>query len=127
MTAKRFTLTFDDNIIDNLTGITHNVHSGYDVAMDLSGLLNELHEENQDLECKLAEKHQDLTELGLKYGDIIDIKIANEVIDNQRNTIRELSEENEQLKQQNYKLIKLIEDLGHEEMERQMDVILNDS
>lgn len=38
----------------------------------------------------------------------------------------DLEEENEKLKQQNYKLIRLIEDLGHEEMERQMEEILND-
>lgn len=49
MTRKRFTLTFDDRIVDNLTNVTHDVHSGYDVAMDLSGLLNELSEENEQL------------------------------------------------------------------------------
>ena len=52
MTEKRFTLTFDDNIVDNLTGTTHDVHSGYDVAMDLSDLLNNLHEENKELQKK---------------------------------------------------------------------------
>ena len=51
--GKRFTLTFDDNIVDNLTGITHNVHSGYDVAMDLIGLLNILHEENIQLKSEI--------------------------------------------------------------------------
>lgn len=49
MTEKRFTLTFDDKIVDNLTGIIHEVHSGYDVAMDLSGLLNTLNDENEQL------------------------------------------------------------------------------
>ena len=53
MTEKRFTLTFDDRIVDNLTGITHNVHSGYDVAMDLSGLLNAFHDENEQLKIQL--------------------------------------------------------------------------
>ena len=55
MTEKRFTLTFDDKIVDNLTGIIHDVHSGYDVAMDLSGLLNELYDENQQLQNRINE------------------------------------------------------------------------
>ena len=55
MTEKRFTLTFDDKIVDNLTGIIHDVHSGYDVAMDLSGLLNELYDENQQYKNRINE------------------------------------------------------------------------
>ena len=53
---KRFTLTFDDKIVDNLTGIIHDVHSGYDVAMDLSGLLNELNDENEMLKNNMKIK-----------------------------------------------------------------------
>lgn len=53
MTEKRFTLTFDDKIVDNLTGIIHNVHSGYDVAMDFSGLLNTLNDENEQLKTRI--------------------------------------------------------------------------
>lgn len=49
MTEKRFTLTFDDKIVDNLTGIIHDVHSGYDVAMDFTELLNTLNDENEQL------------------------------------------------------------------------------
>lgn len=56
MTKKRFTLTFDDKIVDNLTGIIHDVHSGYDVAMDLSGLLNVLNDENEQLKQFIKQK-----------------------------------------------------------------------
>lgn len=61
-------------------------------------LLNAFCKENEELKQQLQEKHQDLTELGLKYGDIIDIKIANEVIENQRKHIKKAEKENEQLK-----------------------------
>ena len=40
--------------------------------------------------------------------------------------MNELNDENEQLKQENNDLIKLINDLGSEEMDRQMEEILND-
>lgn len=40
--------------------------------------------------------------------------------------LNHLFEESEDSRKENYKLIRLIEDLGHEEMERQMDVILSD-
>lgn len=66
--TKRFTLTFDDKIIDNLTGITHDVHSGYDVATNFANLLNNLNDENRMLK-KLLKKndidfvwHQDYQE-----------------------------------------------------------------
>lgn len=37
---KRWTLTFDDKIVDNKYNITHNVHSGYDVALSFMNILN---------------------------------------------------------------------------------------
>mgnify|MGYP006908847070 CR=1 FL=1 len=58
MTEKRFTLTFDDKIIDNLTGIIHDVHSGYDVAIDLTALLNDLNDENEQLKQVIAENEK---------------------------------------------------------------------
>lgn len=42
------------------------------------------------------------------------------------NLLNELYDENLQLKQQNDKLIRLIDDLDHEEMDRQMQEILNE-
>ena len=40
--------------------------------------------------------------------------------------LNEINDENEKLKKQNNDLIKLINDLGSEEMDRQMEEILND-
>ena len=54
--TKRFTLTFDDKIVDNLTQTTHDVHSGYDVATDFANLLNNLNEENRMLKKLLKKK-----------------------------------------------------------------------
>lgn len=83
MTKKRFTLTFDDKIVDNLTGIIHDVHSGYDVAMDLSGLLNELNDENEQLQHIVGEQ-------GVQLDFLKD--------ENQH--MRSVLEENKELKQQ---------------------------
>lgn len=96
MTEKRFTLTFDDKIVDNLTGIIHDVHSGYDVAMDLSELLNDLVDENEQLK---SEKK--------------DMQILINTISDQRNEfhrgarenanrVGKLEKENEQLKQDGF-------------------------
>ena len=91
MTEKRFTLTFDDKIVDNLTGITHNVHSGYDVAMDLSGLLNELNDECEFLEIE----NEALEDGATKYAELYHKSLK----------------ENEQLKQRNNRQAKQLDRL----------------
>lgn len=50
---KRFTLTFDDKIVDNLTGIIHDVHSGYTVASNFAKMLNEFDKENEQLKLEI--------------------------------------------------------------------------
>lgn len=127
MTGKRFILTFDDNIVDNLTGITHNVHSGYDVTMDLTGLLNTLHEENEQLKTKNNAYIQDIevfkeenTHLKLendelrsikKFAEIHGINIfkIDEAFQKCWNDNGKLIKENEQLKIDNKWLLKCIE------------------
>lgn len=42
---KRWALTFDDKIVDNKYNITHNVHSGYDVAFSFMNILNDYEDE----------------------------------------------------------------------------------
>ena len=66
MTEKRFTLTCNDKIIDNLTGIIHDVHNGYDVAIDLSRLLNALNDENEQLKKENQELKNYLLHMGYK-------------------------------------------------------------
>ena len=93
MTKKRFTLTFDDKIVDNLTGIIHDVHSGYDVAMDLSGLLNRLNDENEQLKqsyTKLEHRHS------LLHDECLDAECDR---DSYHKDVLSLEKENEQLKQ----------------------------
>ena len=88
MTEKRFTLTFDDKIVDNLTGIIHDVHSGYDVAMDLSGLLNVLNNENEQLKARIQ-----YLERKIERERNIHVK-------EHEKWEEEIQKENEQLKQQ---------------------------
>ena len=76
MTRKRFTLTFDDKIVDNLTNVTHDVHSGYDVALDLSNLLNKLWEQTN----RFAQYNKELVE-------------ENEQLKKQSNSIYEIVKE----------------------------------
>jgi len=84
MTEKRFTLTFDDKIVDNLTGIIHEVHSGYDVAMDLSGLLNDLNDDNEQLKSIIKE----VTEL---LSDEVDL-FSDKATEHDLNAYMELNE-----------------------------------
>ena len=49
MTEKRWALTFDDKIVDNKYNITHDVHSGYDVAFSFMNILNDYEEEYNGL------------------------------------------------------------------------------
>lgn len=58
-----------------------------EIRTELSNISNELHQINENTR--------------LHYGDITDLKFANEIIDEQRKAIKILKEENEQLKHQN--------------------------
>lgn len=84
MSEKRFTLTFDDKIVDNLAGIIHEVHSGYDVAMDLSGLLNDLNDDNEQLKSIIKE----VIEL---LSDEVDL-FSDKATEHDLNAYRELNE-----------------------------------
>jgi ethanolamine utilization protein EutA (predicted chaperonin) len=55
-----------------------------EIRTELSNISNELHQINENTR--------------LHYGDIIDLKFANEIIDEQRKAIKILKEENKQLK-----------------------------
>ena len=82
-------------------------YDGYDVFADsltskeVVDLLNELHEENQKL----------LTLSNMKKGALVE-------------AVKDLIKENEQLKQQLADIDKLIDDLGHNEMQRQYEEII---
>ena len=65
------------------------------------------------------EYHENLLEIFLITDTVEDHELtAEEIVD--------LLNENEKLKKENNDLIKLINDLGSEEMDRQMEEILND-
>lgn len=62
-----------------------------EIRIELNKISNELHQINENTR--------------LHYGDITDLKFANEIIDEQRRAIKILKEENEQLKKENERLL----------------------
>lgn len=69
--------------------------------------LNSQEEEMQQYKCNDCDYKKECDVF--RYGDIIDLKFANEIIDNQRGKIRELTKENASLKKE-IKLSKHIEE-----------------
>lgn len=60
-------------------------------------LLNQLTEENKYLREKMDKKIKDETDLGLTYGDIVNIRFLQNIIDFQQEQITELSKEKNDL------------------------------
>ena len=67
-----------------------------EIRTELSNISNELHQINENTR--------------LHYGDITDLKFANEIIDEQRKAIKILKEENKQLKSVIKKVTELLSD-----------------
>lgn len=76
-------------------------------VQDIVDKLNSQEEEMQRYKCNDCDYKKECDVF--RYGDIIDLKFANEIIDNQRGKIRELTKENTSLKKE-IKLSKHIEE-----------------
>ena len=91
ITEKRFTETISTGIVtDNVTGKEYKCEMRID--KEFLDLVNALDEENTHLK-KIINFD------GLKYGDVTDLKLANEIIDSQRETIKEIQELNIPMKE----------------------------
>ena len=115
MTEKQFVEPYEEcRVIKNIhTGETATYYDTEDGLMFLKWL-NNLSDENEQLK-------QEMRDLGTVHAEEI-----NKIEDEFDEEILKLEKENEQLKQENNDLIRLINDLGSEEMDRQMEEILND-
>lgn len=95
MTTERFTLEeFGLNFIVNDNG--RNL-----TAKQTVECLNNLHEENEELKARKYPIPIEEMDKYLNYGDIKDLRYANEVIESQRKEIRKIHEENQKLKKLN--------------------------
>ena len=143
MTEKRFTIEIwqEGSLFykDDKEGFSTHNSTSY-VTNLVENKLNELYDENEQLKHDYGQLQYEMSQIIEKYNELekeneimlggltlyqeksADLELRNI---RQAEQLDELSEENEQLKKELYLIDKLIEDLGHEEMKRQYEEIIN--
>ena len=104
-------------LINTISDQRNEFHRGVRENANRVGKLEKENEQLKQSYTKLEHRHS------LLHDECVDAECDR---DSYRKDVLSLEKENKQLKQENYDLVKLINDLGNEEMDRQMEEILND-